>query len=88
MKRAAKWGTVALWLLFATLGLTYWWGRHPQAIPSPPQGFWIWLGDVADAHCCEAMADVELYYMLAVAFLFASLCTFVAWRMLKRLRRG
>lgn len=88
MKRVAKLGAVFLWLVFATLALVYWWARHPQAIPSPPEGFWIWLTDVADAHGCESVADVEFLYMLTVSFLFANLCTFVAWRILKRLRKS
>jgi hypothetical protein len=86
MKRIAKFSAMVLWLLIATFGLTFWWGRHPQAVPSPPDAFWIWLGDAAEAHCCESMADLEIGYMLAASFLFVCLCTFIAWRMVKRLR--
>jgi hypothetical protein len=86
MKRIAKFGALALWLLFATFESAYWWGRHPQAVPSPPDAFWIWLDNLANAHCCEAMADVEIFYMLTVSFLFVCLCTFIAWRVFKRLR--
>ncbi|QCP48682.1 hypothetical protein FAZ95_05430 [Trinickia violacea] len=86
MRRAIKIGGVVVWLLFATLTLAYVWGRHPDAIPPPPLGFSLWLNDLFDAHDAEASADVDIYYMLTVSFLFASLCTFVAWRTFKRLR--
>ncbi|TKC83133.1 hypothetical protein FAZ69_25945 [Trinickia terrae] len=86
MKRTIEIGCVIAWLLLATLALAYVWGRHPDAIPPPPLSFSLWLNDLFDAHDAETSADVDLYYMLIASFLFASLCTFVAWRIFKRLR--
>ncbi|MGV2289536.1 hypothetical protein AAHK20_12565 [Trinickia sp. YCB016] len=87
MKRAIKIGGVIVWLLFATFALAYVWGRHPDAIPPPPLEFSLWLNDLFDAHDAEASADVDVFYMLTASFLFASLCTFIAWHVLKRLCR-
>ena len=87
MKRLVKVGAVILSLMFATLALTFWWARHPQAIPSPPDAFWIWLSNMAEAHSCESMGDLEVHYMLTGSFLLACFCTFVAWRIFKRLSK-
>lgn len=69
------------WLVLASLAATYWWARHSEFIPSPPQAFWLWLTSLADGHCCESMGRIELYYMLAVSGVFACLCTFIASRL-------
>ncbi len=85
MRRATKISGVIVWLLFATLALTYVWGRHPDAIPPPPLAFSLWLNDLFDAYDAEASGVVDVYYMLAVSFILVSFCTFVAWRIFKRL---
>ena len=82
MKRSVKAAMIA-----APLAITYWWARHPDAIPSPPIPFWLWLSDLTSAHCCEAMADLELLYMLATSFTFVSLGTLASWQLFRWLHK-
>ncbi|WDD94830.1 hypothetical protein Bsp3421_004975 [Burkholderia sp. FERM BP-3421] len=86
MKRLARSGLVALWQIFATLAVAYWWGRHPTAIPPPPVEFSLWLDDLFDARCCEASARVDVYYMLTCSFVATALGTFIGLRIWKRAR--
>ncbi|CAN0622695.1 conserved protein of unknown function [Burkholderia multivorans] len=84
MKHSIKTAIAALWLVAAPLAITCWWARHPDAVPSPPLSFWRWLSDLTGACCCEAMADLELLYMLAASFTFVSLVTLAGWRLFRR----
>jgi hypothetical protein len=58
----------ALWMICATLALTWLWGGNPDAVPRPPVSVAIWLSDVYGAKDGEDLGRLEVLYMLAVSF--------------------
>jgi hypothetical protein len=75
----------ALWIVGASLALTWIWGGNQEAIPLPPESFVVWLSDAAGANNADEIGRLHVLYMLAVSFIVVAAGTgVVRWIMRSR----
>ena len=79
MRTILRHSLTSLWVLFATVFLARWWLGHPDAMPSFPTYFWVWITDLFGAQNAEDVANVEMWVALCVAFIFVVAITFSSW---------
>lgn len=86
-----KTGRIALrftFYLIATLALTRWWLRHPDAFPRFPTPFWIWLNDLYGTQNAEQAADLAILVGLGLWLCVVVLVAVPVEHVWRRWRRG
>ncbi len=78
MKPSIKKFFVGTWIIGATFSLVYFWGKHPDMFPRPPEKTSIWLTSLFDIANGEELSDFELLYMLTLSLLFVIIITLLS----------
>lgn len=71
-------------VLLAALGLTAFWARHPDLLPTPPASVALWLSERYGAQDAEQVADLELLLMFGLSLLLVAALTWVVARLARR----
>lgn len=91
MSKLRTWLLISLWMIAGTLGLTKFWYAAPEHFPSALAALGIDVIAWVNAHLSldgEQGADVELVYILLVAFASVSIITWLGWLVFRRKRRS
>jgi hypothetical protein len=80
MKNVLIVGTIFLWLLPASLALTYFWFHHPDIFPVFPHSFAIWLASVSSI----PKDDLSILVGLFFSFVFMSVATYLFLKLWKK----
>ncbi|NML13430.1 hypothetical protein [Azohydromonas caseinilytica] len=88
MKKGLRLGLAILWVLSATILLTRLWLANPGAFPQVPQPFALWLVELYGSQNGEELADLEMWFSLAVSFSIVTLATLLGGFIWHRIRRG
>ncbi len=83
MKFSYKYVFITIWIIVATLVLSFFWGNYPHYFFYLPEPLSIWLIEIYGASNGEELADLELLYVFIMSFLMVSFLTYVIL-MLKR----
>lgn len=73
-------------LMAATVCLVWLWSLNLDAVPRPPAGFWIWLGNLLDLQNDEDLLRLHAAYTVIVSYFFVSVGAVVAWLIVRKLR--
>lgn len=88
MKCTPKKTLLAVWVLLASVTLTYTWYYNPNAFPQIPEHFAGWLTDVAAAKTAEDVALVSISFGLVISFFLVAFFTFIAIKLVRALFRA
>ncbi|MGO4764473.1 hypothetical protein AB4120_18220 [Cupriavidus sp. 2KB_3] len=87
MRKLARYLLLAVWLLTATLGLTYFWIHWLARFIYFPDAFWMWLfANIPGFWDGESAYDLEVLIYMAASFVVVSIGTLLAYRF-ARIRR-
>lgn len=73
----------AIWIVCATLALTWVLGGNHALVPWPPESIALWLVDLVGAQNADEIGQVEVLYMMAVSFIVVVGGTVLARRIWK-----
>ncbi len=88
MKFSYKYILITIWVIVATLVLSFFWGNYPHRFFYLPESLSIWLIDIYGASNGEELADLELFYVLIMSFLIVSFLTYVLLVLKRKLTKN
>lgn len=76
MRKIVFFPILLLWIVFASLALTFFWSHYPEFAPFLSERQWFWLlSNMPGFWDGEAGHDLELIFYLSLAFAVVTLVT-------------
>lgn len=77
MSRKSKRAVIAIFVLAASISLTYFWYYNPAYFPAVPEAFAIFLTDALHVHTAEDIATVGLLFGFAIFLVIVLFFTYI-----------
>lgn len=86
MKRTAQAAVLVVWIVIASVLLTWLWITYPDIFPEFPKPIAEYLATLYGAQNAEEIADLEIFVGLSMSVPIVSVLTFFAWLALRNRR--